>query len=220
MLPIRLPPEQQIWFQEMRRIWCETVQPFDGFAVSEVFTPLRPLLPRNTVNCALLPSRVDMLEHIGKNIVCAEIGTEEGRFASEIWQRCRPREFHIYDLDFAPYRAADLLPSVPEIVLHEGDSSTELAASPDGHFDFIYIDGDHSYDGVRKDIAAATKKIKLDGIIAFNDYIYWSYVEHMPYGVPHAVNELCADDDWEMIYFCLNPSMYFDVAVKRIPVEA
>lgn len=41
----------------------------------------------------------------------------------------------------------------------------------------IYIDADHSYEGVKKDISVACRKVKHDGILIFNDYIYWSYLD-------------------------------------------
>jgi len=36
--------------------------------------------------------------------------------------------------------------------------------------DFIYIDGDHTYDGVLNDILLAKKKVKIGGIISGHDY--------------------------------------------------
>ena len=55
-----------------------------------------------------------------------------------------------------------------------------------------------------------------DGYLIFNDYTYWSPVECIPYGVMHAVNELCLDEDWQVAYFALDPYMYCDVAIRRI----
>jgi len=53
---------------------------------------------------------------------------------------------------------------------------------PDGSIDFIYIDADHHYDSVKKDLAAWTPKLKLTGMIAGHD---------LPKpGVKKAVNEI------------------------------
>src|SRR5690606_11229810 len=46
---------------------------------------------------------------------------------------------------------------------------------PDGSLDFVYIDADHSYAGVRADIAAWRPKIRAGGIIAGHDYAYTSH---------------------------------------------
>ena len=87
---------------------------------------------------------------------------------------------------------------------------------PDEHFDFIYLDADHSYDGVTTDIAIAKHKIVYDGYLIFNDYTYWSAMECTDYGVVHAVNNLCLDEDWEFVYFALQSRMYCDVAIRRM----
>jgi len=83
----------------------------------------------------------------------------------------------------------------------------------------VYIDADHSYAGVKRDIAVAKEKVKPDGMLVFNDYTLWSPLELMEYGVVHAVNELCLNEDWELMYFAFQRHMYCDVALKRIRPE-
>lgn len=64
-----------------------------------------------------------------------------------------------------------------------GDSSTNLLKQK-GKFDYIYIDGDHTYDGCRKDLEAAHKKLETGGVIVCDDY-------GNPCGVKQAVDEFC-----------------------------
>jgi len=68
---------------------------------------------------------------------------------------------------------------------------------------------------LKKDIEAGKSKVKKDGFLIFNDYTYWSPCECMEYGVIQAVNELCREDDWKMIYFAFGYYMYCDVAIRR-----
>ena len=103
--------------------------------------------------------------------------------------------------------------------MHEADSSSVVSSFEDDYFDFIYIDADHSYQGVKRDIQSATSKVKEDGFLIFNDYTYWSPVECSRYGVIQAVNELCLAEDWEVVYFALAPHMYCDVALRRLQDE-
>ena len=56
--------------------------------------------------------------------------------------------------------------------------------------DFIYIDGNHSYEFVRQDILLAKQVVKPGGIIAGHDYQY-----HKSPGVEKAVNELLGFPD-------------------------
>jgi predicted O-methyltransferase YrrM len=99
--------------------------------------------------------------------------------------------------------------------VHDGDSVATLDAFPEGTFDWIYIDAQHTYEGVARDIVAARRAVKPGGLLVFNDYTPWSYVEMQPYGVVAAVNELCLDHGWEMVYLALPSHMYCDVAVRR-----
>lgn len=48
--------------------------------------------------------------------------------------------------------------------------SVEAAAQIDDTLDFVYIDGDHSYQGIRDDLAAWFPKVRVGGIIAGHDY--------------------------------------------------
>lgn len=64
-----------------------------------------------------------------------------------------------------------------------GDSSTNLLKE-NGTFDYIYIDGDHDYQPVVKDLEAAHKKLEKGGVIVCDDY-------GNPCGVKQAVDEFC-----------------------------
>lgn len=65
----------------------------------------------------------------------------------------------------------------------QGDSVLSAADIPDGSLDFVFIDADHSYEGVRRDIAAWHGKIKKGGLICGHDYPRYT-------GVVQAVNEI------------------------------
>jgi len=41
---------------------------------------------------------------------------------------------------------------------------------PNSFFDYVYIDGDHSYEGVTRDLASYFPKIKIGGLILGDDY--------------------------------------------------
>ena len=56
------------------------------------------------------------------------------------------------------------------VVVHRGASSDVLATFEDGHFDWVYIDGNHSYAFVLNDLRLSLAKTKPGGAIAGDDY--------------------------------------------------
>ena len=54
--------------------------------------------------------------------------------------------------------------------IHEGISWEMMRHLSNEIFDFIFIDGDHSYNGVFRDITISLLKLKKKGVIAGDDY--------------------------------------------------
>lgn len=210
--------KREEWLNEMRVKWNEVIRPFDS-TVKSFFEPVPTLEKKHVQNCRIVIGRETFLkDHLPKCGIVAEVGTQYGYFAQKIIEISEPKELHLIDITFqyfnqAPFESAI---SKKKVFLHESDSATQLSKFPDKYFNWIYIDADHSYKGVTRDIEQATKKIKPDGLLIFNDYIFWSHKELFPYGVIHAVNELCLRDGWEIIYFVLDPEMYNDVVLRKL----
>ena len=175
-------------------------------------------------NCSVFCAREQLLESLPKQAIAAEIGTQYGEFAEKIMLSTQPQKLHVIDLDLSLLHAnMEYRPSVQagqengSVVLHQGDSSTTIDTFPDGYFDWIYIDGDHAYEGVKKDIEKAYPKVKSDGLLIFNDYTHWSPYEMIPYGVPRAVNEFCISHNWELVHLALDSDLtYQDVAIRKM----
>lgn len=174
-------------------------------------------------NCCLVESRVKLLELLPKNSVVAEVGTQYGRFAEKILTIAKPKKLHLIDGTFDGFHAEldrrqnSFHEAIANetIEFHEGDSSTILSNFPDNYFDWLYIDADHTYEGVCKDIQQGHPKIKSGGLMVFNDYTNWSVCEIMPYGVAKAVNEFCIANNWEIVFLALQPFGYHDIAIKK-----
>lgn len=188
-----------------------------SFVDDEVFVVPRWLPQKYLANCILVSDRTELLKRLPRQGVVAEIGTQRGDFAKVILEICEPREFRIFDLSFHDFDRTffDAVISRRQVILHEGDSSTEMAKLPDALFDWIYIDGDHTFEGVVRDVREAKRLIKPNGFLVFNDYTNYSFLERMQYGVMRAVNDLCLDDDFEIAIFALSALGYHDVALRR-----
>lgn len=216
-------------FQQYRQNFINATQ----FADTEKWSDLKnnpmflcaPQLTDDHVkNCLVSCNRETLLELLCQQAIVAEVGTQYGEFAERIVSVTQPQKLHIIDIDLSLLEAnlqhrENLSRGLENgsVVLHKGDSSTTIDTFPDSYFDWIYIDGDHSYEGVRKDIEKAYPKVKSDGLLIFNDYTHWSPYEMIPYGVPQAVNEFCLASDWELAYLALdNILSYQDVAIRRM----
>jgi predicted O-methyltransferase YrrM len=183
-----------------------------------LLTPAPQLRDEHVRGCIVVPDRLALLERLPKGGVVAEVGTLHGEFAREILRITEPQELHLIDHEaHHDVVALNEESSLRDRVhFHHRDSAEALQTFPDRYFDWIYIDAQHAYDGVKRDIDVARCKVKDGGMLVFNDYIVWSYVEMEPYGVVAAVNELCTQDKWEMIYLALPSHMYCDVALRKI----
>jgi hypothetical protein len=173
----------------------------------------------HTANARLYPSREAMLAGLPQGARVAEVGTQTGQFAASILEATQPRELHLIDLSYRLFRRGLLTRGIESgvVSLHEGDSTELLSRFPDCYFDWIYLDGDHSYAGVTRDAEMATRKLSTDGILIFNGYTPFSPLELCQYGVMRAVNELCLSDNFEVVYLALHPLGYHDVALRRLP---
>ncbi len=135
----------------------------------------------------------------------AEIGVAEGYFSADIlswgaakhymvdaWQQLvqtgdggYPQEWH----DNNYYAAFARVQKYGErAVILRGISDHMAHQIPAESLDFVYIDGDHSYYGVKRDIAAYWPKLKWGGVMAFHDY------ENDAYGVKGAVLEFAENN--------------------------
>ena len=212
-----------MFFRLRRRLWRTRVWLAKRLLPAKAvdFTPALGLEPRHVEGCRVLADRDTLIrKHLPKHGVVAEVGVGEGHNARTILEGATPRELHLIDLDFSKLHPRGLIePALGDgtVQLHENDSAAVLASFPDEYFDWIYIDGDHSYPGVKRDIEQAKRVVRPDGLLVFNDYILFSQHEFTRYGVVHAVNELCLAEDWILRYFALSSHMYCDVALARHP---
>lgn len=81
------------------------------------------------------------------------------------------------------------------IVMHM-DSEDASMSVKDGALDFVFIDADHSYDGVKKDILAWGPKIKRGGLLSGHDYDNPN--ERNGKEVKRAVDDAVSNNGWRL----------------------
>src|SRR5690242_17633953 len=106
-----------------------------------------PMLgPEHIAHCRIFTDRGVMMRALAQsNTIGAEIGVWTGDFSQFLVEQLSLSELHLIDIVI---RSEVRRLASPIIRVHEGDSSTILKAFSDHYFDWLYIDGDHSYAGV------------------------------------------------------------------------
>lgn len=211
------PPLTKEDLDRVQRKFARDIKSFESSGGHYIDRGL-PLERRNVEGCEVFATRYEIVDRLPKGGVVAEVGTDTGDFAKEILTRAEPSRLHIIDIAMDRVRPENraAFDADSRVQLHEGDSSTLLGGFQPATFDWIYIDGDHYYDGVKKDLDAALKVLKPDGMLVFNDYTAWSVGSMSRCGVVRAVNELCVTEGWRFKYFSFQGLMYCDVALTRI----
>ena len=148
-----------------------------------ILLPLARLVPSS-----LTKGRTFLLKAMSKNSICAEIGTYNGNFARKILYFTNPQKLHLIDPwvdswhDGAAYqdkmnnRYQNVLKrfnreiNLGKVAIHRGYSHEVCNNFEDNYFDWIYIDGNHQYEFVKKDLELYYPKIKMGGFITGDDY--------------------------------------------------
>jgi hypothetical protein len=145
---------------------------------------------------------------------CAEIGVFEGAFSKQIVESVHPSVLYMIDLftghcmsgnedgnnvvhrnmDDVYHTLVAYTQDKPTLRLLKGTSVDMLSAFPDASIDMVYIDGDHSYSGVKADLNASLSKVRPGGWIMGHDYEMNMMKARTRYdfGVKQAVDEFCA----------------------------
>jgi hypothetical protein len=160
----------------------------------------------------------------------AEIGVFRGRFSTDILQERRPEKLYLIDpwenVDDPLYEntwyhkdGKNDMEDIYNRVCHRfkgriergqvevlrGKSIDVAETIPDGSLDFVYIDGDHSYEGVKTDLEIAFAKTKETAIIAIDDYFIGGWWKD---GVIRATSEFLGQHATTMtILECLEKQM-------------
>lgn len=176
-----------------------------------------PAIPRELLSgCKVLPRREHIIEDLPKGGIGVEVGTQTGLFARTLMDKAKPSKLYLLDIDYTPFRrnvvAAEI--DAGTIIPKEGSSWELLDTFDDGYFDFAYIDAGHGYDMVTKDLAAALRKVKKGGYIICNDFVVWSPLEAITYGVHKAVTETIVANNLQVTHFAFHPYGYSDIAFR------
>jgi hypothetical protein len=148
-----------------------------------------------------IKSRIELHKLIDLRYPVAEIGCAEGLFSLEILQ-WGAKLIMVDNWGHIPGQRGDggyeqswheknymeamnrVLPYRDRVTVLQGKSVSCADAVEDESLSMVYLDADHSYEGVRADLKVWLPKIRKGGIIAGHDYL------NPDYGVRQAVDEI------------------------------
>ena len=159
-----------------------------------------------------MKTREELLTLISSNTIGAEIGVFEGTFSKLILETVNPQKFYLVDLFTGSMVSGDKnghnmkTISLDEsynyltnhykqdsrVEIYKGKSEDFFNTISNNYLDFIYIDGDHSYEGAKIDLQNAFHKVKNGGLICGHDYTPRFQ------GVMDAVNEFVSHHNFEL----------------------
>lgn len=159
-------------------------------------------------------------EHLKDVNIAVEVGVYRGSYSNSIVGKLQPAAFYgvdpyqlFEDYTNAPTdqaykdqtRLNQLFTKTRELYKKQNNSTllrtTGVEAAKqfdDLSIDFVYIDGDHTYEFVKGDIAAWWPKIKPGGILSGHDYIKEHHIRKIPFGVIQAVTEFAEKEKLEV----------------------
>lgn len=172
------------------------------------------------------------LDFIAPDGVCVEIGVWKGDF-SEIISQENINSLHLVD----PWKSITDIPArwhaAPQeemdsiyesvvakflgnekITIHRKFSTEAATDFENQSVDWVYIDGNHSYEFVKADLEIWWPKLKAGGAICGDDYQEGRFqVEELDFGVVKAVDEFRANYSGEIDFFRLFKDQF--VLVKK-----
>lgn len=162
-----------------------------------------------------LSTREEMISLLPQNISIAEIGVFKGDFSKILFNILKPSNLYLVDVfsgiagsgdkngeNFEFINLSESFNELEQYFKHH--KSVQLVKSYSDQFleslqdellDAVYIDADHSYLSVKKDLAWSRKKVKKGGFIMGHDY----HNEMFP-SVVQAVSEFCQQYSLEIKY--------------------
>lgn len=159
-------------------------------------------------------ARKGLLQEMPRGSICAEIGVHEGAFSRRILDVVEPERLHLIDpwkheeekryqdswygglgpngqalMDQRYHKVKERFVEELEaqrVQIHRGYSALASDEFEDSYFDWIYIDGNHLYEFVKRDLELYSPKVKPDGYLIGDDYGAHNWWDN---GVQKAVDE-------------------------------
>jgi hypothetical protein len=204
------------YLDQIRHHWTQTFGTHIGLHPNPNFIPPMDFIPQELLDGGkLFSNRNKLIESFKYNYPqkIAEVGVQEGLFNEFINDTLNPKELYAIDIDITQYTKRVTIKD--NIIAINKPSQNITATDFSGLLDLVYLDADHSYDAVKKDIEVLKDLIRPGGYFVFNDFTMFSVHEMLFYGVARAVTEFIIKEKWEVVGLALDEWNFYDIALKK-----
>lgn len=178
----------------------------------------------------------DLIKSMESPRVC-EVGVRHGSFLKfivqdniseaygvDIWQNTEVngQNDNLYsqkELDQQYQMVLDLFLGNEKVKIMREFSDKASESFPDEYFDFIYLDADHTYEGIKRDLNCWYPKVKNGGILSGHDYIDGDSTlrlgHSVRFGVVDAVEEFKKQKNIKESDFFLTSEQYATFFIKK-----
>jgi hypothetical protein len=89
----------------------------------------------------------------------------------------------------------------PHVTILRGWTWDLIPTLPDKSLDYVYMDADHTYEGMKRDLNLIQSKLKPEGLLMGHDYEMNFAKAKIPwkFGVQQAVDEFCQETGYKLI---------------------
>ena len=196
-------------------------------------------------------TRDDLIKHIPKGAVWAEVGVYRGDFSEKVVNLCQPSALHLIDnwrfdieehnalgdtsINFSAFAGkihwqhfgddpnatqqanfeyvTRRFSQTPSVHIRRSRSTEGMEVFPDGHFDVIYVDANHQYEYVLRDLTVARTKLKHGGILLLNDFYEGPGGAEQNLGVIPAATAFAKRYNFD--YIAMTHGTYADIALTN-----
>lgn len=186
---------------------------FKFFFVYMIGSYLNPLFAEGVPHDGRFERAEFVASLIKKGDVGAEIGVSLGVFAYHVLLQNQPSKLYLIDpWEYGLQRDVEINPTFEKQILRDLDyeavcklfapysnikiirekSEDAVTHFPNDFFDYVYIDGEHSYEAIKRDLSNYFPKIKIGGYLIGDDY-GWA-------GIAIAVQEFLSEHRDELFW--------------------
>ncbi len=204
------------YLDQIRGYWTQTFGTHIGLHPNPNFLPPMDYIPQELLNgCKVFSNRTKLIEYFKYEYPnkIAEVGVQEGFFNEIINDTFNPKELYAIDIDITQYTNRTKIKD--NVIAINKPSQNIVASDFSGPLDIVYLDADHSYNAVKKDIQVLKDLIKPGGLFVFNDFTMFSIHEMLFYGVARAVTEFVIEEKWEVVGLALDEWNFYDIALRK-----